>query len=336
MKTKIAINGFGRIGRVFFRHAFEYPGVEIVAINDLMPPEIMAYLLEYDTVYGRYEKSIGIKDGELVVDGRKIKILQEKEPSKLPWKELDVDIVIESTGVFVSSEKAMAHLTAGAKRVVIAAPAQDGMTPTFTPNVGEDILKREKITSNGSCTTNATIPITVVMGQNPGIKKAALSTVHAYTASQILVDGVGKSNDFGRARAGAQNIIPSTTSAILGIAETFPELKNKFDGVSFRVPVVCGSIIDFTFLAVRPTSVEEINSIFKKAAAEKQWEGILTVTETPLVSSDIIKNSHGSIVDLSMTKVIDGDLVKILSWYDNEWGYASMLLKHVLAVSKLI
>jgi len=322
-KTKIAINGFGRIGRIFFRHAFECSDVEIIAINDLVVPEIMAYLLEYDTVYGHYEKSVEIRGGELVVNGKKIKILQEKDPSRLPWKELDIDIVIESTGVFESEEKAAAHLSAGAKRVVITAPTQDETMP-------------DKITSSGSCTTNATTPVMAIMGENPGIKKAVLSTVHAYTASQALVDGSVQKDDFRRVRAAAQNIVPSTTGAALGIVGMFPALKNKFDGISFRVPVVCGSIIDFTFLAARSTSVEEINSIFKKAAAEKQWQGILAITKEPLVSSDILKNPHGSIVDLSMTKVVDGDLIKVLSWYDNEWGYTSMLLKHVLAVSKLL
>jgi len=321
MKTKIAINGFGRIGRVFFRYAFEYPDVEIVAVNDLMTPEIMAHLLMYDTVYGPYEKSVGIKNNELVVDGKKIKILQEKDPSKLPWKELGVDIIVESTGVFESTEKAAAHLVAGAKRVVITAPVQD------------DTLS-DKIISSGSCTTNAATPVMAVMSENPGIKKAVLNTVHAYTASQVLVDGSVQKDDFRRIRAAAQNIVPSTTGAAAAATKIFPALKGKFDGISLRVPVICGSIIDFTFLAARPTSVEEVNSIFKKAAAEKQWQEILAVTEEPLVSSDILKNSYSSIVDLSMTKVIDGDLVKILSWYDNEWGYASMLLKHVLAVSK--
>ncbi len=335
-KTKIAINGFGRIGRVFFRHAFECPDVEIVAVNDLMTPENMAYLLRYDTVYGPYEKSVEIKNNELIVDGKRIKILQEKEPSRLPWKELDVDVVVESTGVFESTEKATAHLIAGAKRVVISAPANDEITPTATPNVGEEFLKNSKITSNASCTTNAATPVMVVMSENPGIKKAVLNTTRAYTASQELVDSSDKKNDYRRTRAAAQNIVPSTSGVAMAAVKVFPPLNGKFSGIALRVPVICGSIIDFTFLASRSTSVEEINSIFKKAAAEKQWQGILAVTEEPLVSSDILKNPHGSIIDLSMTKVIDGDLVKILSWYDNEWGYASMLLKHVLAVSKLL
>ena len=336
MKTKIAINGFGRIGRVFFRYAFGHPDLEIVAINDIGTPENLAYLLKYDTVYGLYDKSVEIKDGTLVVDGKKIKMIREKDPGLLPWKKMDVDIVVESTGVFESHEKAAPHLAAGAKRVVITAPAKDEITPTSTPNVGEEFLKLDKITSNASCTTNAATPIMAVMLKNPGIKKAVLNTVHAYTASQGLVDGPDKKDDYRRARAAGQNIVPSTTGAAIAATKALPSLKGKFDGISLRVPVICGSIMDFTFIANRPTSVEEINSIFKKAAAEKQWQGILAITEEPLVSSDILKNPRGSIVDLLMTKVIDGDLVKILAWYDNEWGYASTLLKHVLAVSKLL
>ena len=336
MKTKIAINGFGRIGRVFFRYAFGHPDLEIVAINDIGTPENLAYLLKYDTVYGLYDKSVEIKDGTLVVDGKKIKMIREKDPGLLPWKKMDVDIVVESTGVFESHEKAAPHLAAGAKRVVITAPAKDEITPTSTPNVGEEFLKLDKITSNASCTTNAATPIMAVMLKNPGIKKAVLNTVHAYTASQGIVDGPDKKDDFRRARAAGQNIVPSTTGAAVAATKALPSLKGKFDGISLRVPVICGSIMDFTFIASRPTSVEEVNFIFKKAAAEKQWQGILAITEEPLVSSDILKNPHGSIVDLSLTKVIDNDLVKVLAWYDNEWGYAAMLLKHVLAVSKLL
>ncbi len=350
MKTKIAINGFGRIGRIFFRQAFNKSDIDIVAINDLGTPENMAYLLKYDTVYGLYDKNIKYQKshptgdhpkGEkvkniLIVDGKEIRILQEKDPLKLPWKELDIDIVIESTGVFESREKASSHLTAGAKRVIISAPAKDEITPTATPNVGEEFLKNDKITSNASCTTNATTPVMAVMSENPGIKKAVLNTIRAYTASQELIDSSDKKNDYRRARAAAQNIVPSTTGVATAAVKAFPLLKGKFDGIALRVPIICGSIIDFTFISARPTSVEEINSIFKKVAEEKQWQEILAVTDEPLVSSDILGNSHGSIVDLSMTKVVDGDLVKVLSWYDNEWGYASTLLKHVLAVSKLL
>ncbi|MDP2638711.1 MAG: type I glyceraldehyde-3-phosphate dehydrogenase [Candidatus Azambacteria bacterium] len=339
-KTKIAINGFGRIGRIFFRQVFDNPNIEIVAINDLGAIENMTYLLKYDTVYGQYDKNVKNQKANLknilVVGEKEIRILQEKDPSKLPWKEMDIDIVIESTGVFESREKAAPHLTAGAKRVIITAPAKDDTTPTSTPNVGEEFLKNDKITSNASCTTNAATPVMAVMSANPGIKKAVLNTVHAYTASQGLVDGPDKKDDFRRARAAAQNIVPSTTGAAIAATKAIPALAGKFDGISLRVPVVCGSIMDFTFIAEKQTSVEEINDIFKKAAQDEQWQGILAVTEEPLVSSDIIRNPYGSVVDLSMTKVIDGDLVKILAWYDNEWGYVSMLVKHVLAVSKLL
>ena len=335
-KIRIAINGFGRIGRIFFRHAFGNPELEFVAINDLGSPENMAHLLKYDTVYGPYDKSVEAKNGELIVNGKKIQILREKDPTLLPWKNLNIDIVIESTGVFDSRDKASAHLDAGARRVVITAPAKDEITPTSTPNVGEEFLKLDKITSDASCTTNAVTPVMAVMASNPGVKKAVLNTVHAYTATQGLVDGPDKKDDFRRARAAAQNIVPSTTGAAMAATKAFPALAGKFDGVSLRVPVVCGSIMDFTFISNKPTSAEEINDIFKKAAAEKQWQGILAVTEEPLVSSDIIKNPNGSIVDLAMTRVVGGDLVKVLAWYDNEWGYASTLLKHVLTVSKLI
>ncbi len=336
MKTKIAINGFGRIGRIFFRHAFGHPDIDIVAINDLGAPENMAYLLKYDTVYGPYDKSVKIDNDALIVDGKKIKMIQEKNPGLLPWEEMGIDIVVESTGVFESHENAVPHLAAAAKRVVIPAPAKDEITPTSTPNVGEEFFKLDKITSNASCTTNAVTPIMAVMLKNPGIKKAVLNTIHAYTASQGIVDGPDKKDDYRRARAAGQNIVPSTTGAAITATKVLPSLKGKFDGIALRVPVICGSIVDFTFIASRPTSVEEVNSIFKKAAAEKQWQGILAITEEPLVSSDILKNPHGSIVDLLMTKVIDGDLVKVLAWYDNEWGYVAMLLKHVLAVSKLL
>jgi len=335
-KTRIAINGFGRIGRVFFRYAFGHSDLEFAAINDLGAPENMAYLLKYDTVYGPYDKSVETKNSNLIVDGKEIKVLQEKDILKLPWKDLDIDIVVESTGVFESRDKAAPHLDAGAKRVIITAPAKDAVTPTATPNVGEEFLKSDKITSNASCTTNAATPVMAVMSANPGVQKAILNTIHAYTASQGLVDGPDKKDDFRRARAAAQNIVPSTTGAAIAATKAIPSLAGKFDGISLRVPVICGSIMDFTFIAGRQTSTEEINDIFKKAARDMQWQGILSVSEEPLVSSDIIKNPHGSIVDLSMTRVIDETLVKVMAWYDNEWGYAAMLLKHVLVVSKLL
>ncbi len=333
---KIAINGFGRIGRIFFRQAFGAPDIEIAAINDLGGLENIAYLLKYDSVYGRYEKEIEAKGGVLVVDGRKIRFFSEKDSSRLPWKELKIDVVVESTGVFDSYEKAESHLKAGAKRAVITAPAKDnGLTKTATPNVGISFLETGLITSNASCTTNAATPVAAVMMKNPGVKKAILNTVHGYTATQGIVDGpAGK--DFRRGRAAAANIVPSSTGAAEAVIKALPALKGKFDGVAIRVPVISGSLADFTFLAERKTSAEEINDIFRAASLEPAWQGILAVTEEPLVSSDILKQPFGAIVDLAMTRVVDRDLVKVFSWYDNEWGYGAMLLKHIEALKSLL
>lgn len=336
MSKKVAINGFGRIGRIFFRQAFDNPDIEIMAINDLGSAENLAYLLKYDSVYGRYDKSVQVANDKLIVNGKKIVLLQENDPSKLPWKDLDIDVVVESTGIFDSRNKATAHLDAGAKRVVITAPAKDDSIPTATPNVGIDVLNKDKITSNTSCTTNAVNPVIAVMMQDLGVEKALLTTVHGYTATQGLVDGSDKKDDFRRARAAAQNIVPSTTGAAKDTTKVITALKGKFDGIAIRVPVISGSLIDVTFVSSRATSTEEVNEIFKKASASPEWQGILTVTEDPLVSTDILGMEYGSIVDLALTRVVDGNLVKVFSWYDNEWGYSAMLLKHVLEVSKLL
>lgn len=346
-KLRVAINGFGRIGRIFFRQAIDHKELEIVAINDLGSLENLAYLLKYDSVYGPWDKEVKVKEGRLVIgspashkasqDGKhEVLVFSEKEPGKLPWGDLKIDVVIESTGVFESKEKAQAHLDAGAKRVVISAPAKDDVTPTSTPNLNQASLKMAKITSNASCTTNAVNPIIAVLLLNPGIKKAVMTTVHGYTATQGLVDGPDKKDDFRRGRAAAQNIVPSTTGAAQATTKAIPSLKGRFDGLAVRVPVFSGSLIDFTFLAERATSVEEINHIFQEAAKQKEWQGILTVTNEPLVSSDILGNSHGSIIDLGLTRVVDGDLVKVFSWYDNEWGYSSMLIKHVLSLASFL
>lgn len=341
MLIKVAINGFGRIGRVFFRQAFGHPEIEIVAINDLGNLENLAYLLKYDTVYRTYDKEVKSQKSEvkssLIVDGKGIIVLQEKDPSKLPWKDLKIDVAIESTGFFESYEAASAHLKAGAERVIISAPADDAdgtIGRTVLMGVNEGHLATCKVSSNGSCTTNAAAPVAAVMMENPGIQKAILSTVHGYTATQRLVDGPSQGKDFRRGRAAAENIVPSTTGAAKAVARALPELEGKFDGIAFRVPTVTGSIVDFTFLSKRKTSVEEINEIFRKAAKEKRWQGIMRVTEEPIVSSDIIGDPHAAIVDLAYTKVIDNDLVKVLSWYDNEWGYCATLLQHVLKAGK--
>ncbi|TSC91390.1 MAG: glyceraldehyde 3-phosphate dehydrogenase [Parcubacteria group bacterium Licking1014_17] len=341
---KIAINGFGRIGRIFFRQAFGAPEIEIVAINDLGSGESLAYLLKYDTVYGKYDKDVSFQNGNLIVAGKSIKVFQEKDPAKLPWGELGIDVVVESTGVFETTEKAKAHLDAGAKRVVLTAAGKDESMPIATPNVHMENLQKGKITSNASCTTNAVNPVVAILNQSIGIKKALLNTVHAYTATQNLVDGPDKSStgsdqgkgDFRRGRAAGQNIVPSTTNAAKATTRVITELEGKFDGVAIRIPIVSGSLIDLTFIASRPTTVEEINNIFKNAAANLGWKDIIEVTEEPLVSSDILGNPHGAIVDLSLTKVVDGDLVKVFAWYDNEWGYCAMLLKHVLEASKYL
>ncbi len=337
--ARIAINGFGRIGRLFFRQAFGNKDIDIVAINDLGDCENLAYLLKYDTVYGRYDKTVEAKDSKLVVGGETVKFLQIKNPGDLPWKKLEVDIVVESTGAFESYEKARVHLDAGAKRVILTAPAKDPdgtEGKTVLMGVNEDELESVVLSSNGSCTTNAVSPVIRIMSDNPGIEKAILNTVHGYTATQNLVDGPTRSKDVRRGRAAAQNIVPSTTGAATAVTRAIKELESKFDGIAMRVPVIIGSVADITFIAKRKTSVEEINGILKDAASKPLWDGILKVTEDPIVSSDIIGEPYGAIVDLSFTRVVDGDLVKILSWYDNEWGYVATLVKHVVNVTALV
>ncbi len=334
---RIAINGFGRIGRVFFRQAFIHEGIEITAVNDLGDIESLSYLLRFDSVYGRYEKHVEIDKEKhaLIVDGREIQFFQEKEPQKLPWRDLGIDIVVESTGIFTSSEKAKLHLDAGAKRVVITAPVKDEGIPMVTPNVGIETLHAGQISSNASCTTNATTPVVAILMQSLGIQKAMLSTVHGYTATQSLVDSAVP-KDFLRGRAASQNIVPSSTGAAESVYRVIPELKGLFDGLAMRVPVISGSIIDLTFLAKRKTSVQEVNNILRNAAKSPEWQGIIAVTEEPFVSTDILGQPLGSIVDLSLTRVVDGDLVKVCAWYDNEWGYCAMLIKHIERLKSLL
>jgi len=352
--ARIAINGFGRIGRLFFRQVFGKDGFDIVAVNDLGDVQNLAYLLKHDSVYRTYSRDVQAGVGVLSVDGKGVTVLQERDPARLPWKDMNVDIVVEATGFFESFEKAAAHLAAGAKRVILTAPAKDADGPVGSPTgdhgvnipVGATVLMgvndgkcaTATLTSNASCTTNAASPVIAIMAENPGIQKAILSTVHAYTATQSIVDGPLReaSKDFRRGRAGAQNIVPSTTGAAIAVTRAVPELEGKFDGLAFRVPVPAGSLADITFLAKRKTSVEEINDIFRKAAVDPRWQGIMTVTEEQVVSSDIIGEPYGAIIDLSFTKVVDGDLVKVLSWYDNEWGYAATLVRHVQKVAEFL
>lgn len=336
-KAKVAINGFGRIGRAFFRMSEGREDYEIVAINDLGEAENLAYLLRYDTVYGNAPFEIKIDNGGLLVNGRKINVSHEKDPASLPWKDLDIDVVIESTGVFTSYEKSKAHLEAGAKRVIITAPVKEasdiGKTVLIGANDGE--MASVPITSNASCTTNAASPLIGILKEALGIEKAILNTVHAYTASQSLVDGPSK-KDLREGRAAAQNIIPSTTGAAIATTLAYPDLVGKFDGISIRVPVPVGSIVDVTFVASKKTTVEEVNAILTKAATTDRWKRVFAVTNEPLVSSDIIGARFGAIADLGMTQVVDGDLVKVLAWYDNEASYVHTLAEHLAAVCKVI
>ena len=341
--ARIAINGFGRIGRGFTRLAHKAtaegaiharPELELVAINDLAPVENLAYLLKYDSVYGRAPFSVTVEGGAIVIDGKKVPILAEKDPAKLPWKDMQVDVVIESTGFFTSGEKAKAHLDAGAKRVVISAPGKgEGVETILLGGNEERFASAGPVTSNASCTTNAIVPVIGILDEAIGIERALLNTTHAYTASQGIVDGIA-ADDFRRGRAGAINLGPSSTGAAKATALVYPQFKGKFDGIAVRVPVASGSIADVTFVAKRATSVEEVNETLKKAAATDRWKRVFSVSEEPLVSSDILGLPFGSIADLTMTRVADGTLVKVLAWYDNEMGYVHTLVEHVIEVAK--
>jgi glyceraldehyde 3-phosphate dehydrogenase len=335
-KIKVAINGAGRIGRAFLKVARDRKEIEVVAINDLGSIESIAYLLKYDTVYGKSEFSVEVAADKksILIDGKKVIFVSEKEATNLPWGEMGIDVVVESTGFYTTYEKAKAHLDAGAKRVVITAPVKDEPTgdlrgATVLMGINDDKLETCDISSNASCTTNAGSPVMAILNDTVGIEKAILSTVHGYTASQALVDGPSK-KDLREGRAAAQNIVPSSTGAAIAVAKALPALTGKFDGISIRVPVPVGSIADITFIAKRNTTVEEINSILTAAAGEARWKDIFAVTEEDLVSSDIIGTSHASIVDLAFTRVVDGNLVKVMAWYDNEMGYTHTLVQHVV------
>lgn len=337
-KTRVAINGLGRIGRAFLKVALKRPELHIVAVNDLGDLENLAYLLKYDTAYGVSSFSVEIVDGKLVVDGQIISCYSEKDPTQLPWGTLDIDVVVESTGVFTEYSKANMHRQAGAKRVVISAPgkgdAVEGIeSATVLMAINDNRLATCHISSNGSCTTNATSPLIAILDKEIGIEKAILNTVHAYTASQPIVDGPNK-KDWRQGRAGAQNMIPTSTGAAVAVTQALPQLQNKFDGIAIRVPVIAGSIADITFIAKRNTSVEEVNKILKDASMDSNWARVFTVTEEKLVSSDILGNPFAAIADLGMTRVVDGNLVKVMSWYDNEMGYTHTLVDHVIRVGE--
>ena len=321
---KVAINGFGRIGRAFYRLASQNDELNIVAINDLGDEENLKYLLKYDSAQGIFDGADSLGS---------VKMLHEKDPTILPWKELGIDIVVESTGVFRKREQARAHIYAGAKRVVISAPSDDAQTVLMGENL-ED-LNVTDVSSNASCTTNATNPVVGALNESLGIEKAILTTVHSYTSTQRTVDLVNK-KDPRRGRAAAVNIIPTSTGAAKATAKVHTYLEGKFDGISLRVPTVAGSIIDLAFISKRHTSVEEVNDILQNAERNPRWQGLLATSNEALVSSDIVGRTEASIVDLAMTRVVDGNLVKVLSWYDNEMGYANALLRHVIETAKFI
>lgn len=337
-KIKVAINGLGRIGRAFLKTAWDREEIEIVAVNDLADLDNLVYLLKYDTAYGAWDKKVEIVDGNLKIEDRVIKSFQERDPSQLSWRDLGVKVVVESTGVFETYEKAKVHLDAGAVKVVVSAPIKGEPLPgikggTFLMGINDGGLSGCQISSNASCTTNAASPLIQILHEKIGIKKALLNTVHGYTATQRLVDSPdGK--DWRRGRAGAQNIIPSTTGAATAVTQVITELDGKFDGIATRVPVITGSLVDVTFLTTRPTDVEEVNNVLSESANEDRWKKVFTATKEPLVSSDIIGSPYASIADLSFTKVVDGDLVKVMAWYDNEMGYTNTLVEHVIATGK--
>lgn len=338
MKTRIAINGFGRIGRNAFKVAFEREDVEIVAINDLTDTKTLAHLLKHDTNYGTYDQDVTFDEQSLTVGGKQVKVFAQKDPAQLPWKDLQIDVVIESTGFFVDPDKAKAHVDAGAKKVVISAPskgehADDAITVVL--GVNEDKLASSgPIISNASCTTNCITPVAAVIESHFGIDKAMMTTVHSYTASQVLQDGPAK--DLREARAGAENIVPTTTGASIAAAKALPALENKFGGMSVRVPTPVVSLSDFVIITKRNVTVDEVNEAFKAAAKEPFYQGILDVTEEELVSSDFIGNSHSAIVDIKLTAVVGGNMLKVVAWYDNEWGYSNRLVEVVADAGRLL
>jgi len=330
MSNRIAINGFGRIGRAILKLVIDEPALEVVAINDLADIENLAYLLRFDTVYGRYSKPLTVDGSDLVVAGHKLKALCIRDPSELPWKALGIDVVFECTGAFARRQDLEKHIRAGARFVLLSAPSKDEDVATVVHGVNAPGATTS-IISCASCTTNCITPIVEVIGRRIGFKKAAMTTVHAYTSSQSVVDGPAKR--FRRGRAAGANLVPATTGAALATARALPQYAGRFDGIAVRAPIPVGSIADLTFVVSRNTSVEEVNQILAEEAGTKRYAGVLGVSPDPLVSSDIVGDPRASVIDLELTKVIDGDLVKIMSWYDNEWGYANQLLREALALT---
>ncbi len=337
MPLRIAINGFGRIGRQAFKAGFDKKGVEFVAVNDLTDAQTLAHLLKYDSVFRTWNKKVQVKGNTIFVDGKPTEVITEQDPALLPWGKLRVDVVLECTGRFTDKDGAGKHLTAGAKKVIVSAPVKGGEVPTYVLGANDASYKNQTLINNASCTTNCISPVAAVIHEIFGVRKALMTTVHAVTAEQNLVDSPPpgqKKGDLRRARNAYQNIIPTTTGAAIATTEVIPELKGLFDGLALRVPVPDVSLTDFVFLLKKKTTVEELNAALKAASKTPRFKGILGVTEEPLVSSDYIGNSYSAVVDLALTKVVDGDLVKIIAWYDNEWGYSNRLVEMALLVGK--
>lgn len=337
-KVNVAINGFGRIGRNAFKIAFERSDVAIVAINDLTDTKTLAHLLKHDSSYGTYQHEVSHDDEGIVVDGQHIKVLAQKDPALLPWKDLQVDVVIESTGFFVDPAKARAHIDqAGAKRVIISAPAKGEGSDTIVLGVNEELIGKETtsdVINNASCTTNCITPVMAVLESSFGIEKAMMTTIHSYTADQRLQDAPHK--DLRRARAAAENIVPTSTGASIAAGQALPAVAGVFGGLSIRVPTPVVSLSDFVVVTKRDVTVDEVNAAFKKAADEPFFQGILAVTDEPLVSGDFKGNSHSAIVDLPLTNVVAGNLVKVVAWYDNEWGYSNRLVELTADVGRAL
>lgn len=325
--ARVAINGFGRIGRATFRLLMDSPDLQPVAVNDLVSPENLAYLLQYDSVYGRFPQEVRHDDHSLIIDGKVYRTFSEEEPARLPWRDLGIDIVFECTGVFNKREQLQKHIQAGAKYVILSAPTKsdDVATVVYGVNEPED---SPQVISCASCTTNCITPVVEIMGRRIGIKKATMTTVHAYTSTQSIVDAPNKKTR--RGRAAAANLVPSTTGAASATTKALPQYRGKFDGVAIRSPVQVGSIADMVFVVERRTNVDEVNAVFREEANSGRYRGILGVSEDPIVSSDVVRQPYASIIDLGLTQVVDGDLVKVMSWYDNEWGYASQMLREAL------
>jgi glyceraldehyde 3-phosphate dehydrogenase len=327
----VAINGLGRIGRATLKILLDTPGLNLTAVNDLIPAENLAYLLKFDTVYGRWQRDVRAHENGLYIDGKDYPVLSRKDPGQLPWRQIGVAVVFECTGAFRKREDLEKHIEAGARFVILSAPARSEDIPTVIHGVNTEPQKSATIVSCASCTTNCITPVVEIMGRRIGIRKATMTTIHGYTSSQAVVDSGKK--DFRRGRAAAANLVPASTGAAIATTRALPQFQGKFDGVAVRVPVPVGSLADIVFVAARETSVEEVNRVLREEAASPRYREVLAVTDEPIVSSDVIQQSYASIVDLSLTQVVDQDLVKVMSWYDNEWGYANQMVREALELS---